>query len=294
MPLFYSVTIAGLALTVAAAAGLETRGTVTDPELREMSGLAPSLSRPGIWWALNDSGNAPRLYALNESGAVLSSVYVANAINFDWEDLAAYELGGLSYLAIADCGDNFSIRQSASIYLVPEPTSDITETLAERRIDFQFEDGPRDCEGIAVDARHGQILLTDKRRQPPGLYRLDLNAHQTMQLARRIADLNNNWPGRSKISAAQAPSWRGQVTALDLDRSGLRLLVLTNTDLLIYVRQEDEDWASATARKPYSIRLPLKLLPLAEAAAFALDGASVLITGEVAPAPLLRWVPPVP
>jgi hypothetical protein len=42
------------------------------------------------------------------------------------------------------------------------------------RVRFRFEDGPRDCEAMAVDPEQPRALLLSKRTEPPVLYELTL------------------------------------------------------------------------------------------------------------------------
>ncbi|MCH7585763.1 MAG: hypothetical protein IH941_11510, partial [Acidobacteria bacterium] len=55
-------------------------GSITDPDLIEVSGIA--IGSEGVIWVHNDSGSAPRLWALDDSGAVLRTVAVS-ARNID-------------------------------------------------------------------------------------------------------------------------------------------------------------------------------------------------------------------
>src|SRR2546427_568330 len=64
-------------------------GTITDPQLPEISGLVPSHTVKGAWWVHNDSGDQARLYAINSRGQLLAKFTVSEAKNVDWEDLAS-------------------------------------------------------------------------------------------------------------------------------------------------------------------------------------------------------------
>ena len=45
-------------------------------------------------------------------------------------------------------------------------------TRPAREIRFVWEDGPHDCESLAVDLPHRRFLMLDKSRHPVGLYEL--------------------------------------------------------------------------------------------------------------------------
>ena len=42
----------------------------------------------------------------------------------DWEDIAAFELDGRTYLLVADTGDNGGLRKTLQLHVVEEPAPD--------------------------------------------------------------------------------------------------------------------------------------------------------------------------
>jgi hypothetical protein len=134
------------------------------PGLDEVSGLAASRRQPGVLWAIEDSGNAPVLYALDIDGSVLAEVPVA-APNVDWEDLAIAPCGDTDCLWIADVGDNDLVRSDARLLIIAEPDvsrggrlPQVTpETMAVR-----YADGPHNVEALVVSAE-GEPLLFSKQ-----------------------------------------------------------------------------------------------------------------------------------
>ena len=64
---------------------------------------------------LNDSGNQPVLYYLNEIGEVIIERNFIELQNNDWEDLTADE----EFIYIADIGNNFDTRDNLRIIKVP-------------------------------------------------------------------------------------------------------------------------------------------------------------------------------
>jgi hypothetical protein len=160
------------------------------PSIGEASGLAVSPSDAGFLWLVNDSGGTPEIHLVATDGTPRGSVTVA-AANSDWEDLAAFTLEGVPHLLIADVGDNGSARERVTLHIVREPVLPAAgKSLAGKvatawKIEFIFEDGPRDCEAVAVDAAAGRILLISKRTEPPGVYELPLRPGKH-PVARRI------------------------------------------------------------------------------------------------------------
>jgi len=133
-------------------------GNLENPKISEASGLTSSRIYPGLLWAINDGGDDPMLYAVGVDGADLGTFRVEGANNFDWEALASFRWQDTAYLLIADVGDNWEQRQTVTLYVVKEPV--ITATGLDNgrvatiawQIRFTYEDGPMDCEAVAVDA----------------------------------------------------------------------------------------------------------------------------------------------
>lgn len=268
----------------------ELAGLVTDARLDEISGMAVSRRHPGVLWTHNDSGGGASLHAMSDKGAHLATVAVAGVRNIDWEDLAGFARDGRHYLVIADTGDNGGIRRTLWLHVVEEPAQirDGTATPI-RSIEFRWPDGARDCEAVAVDARRGEILLVSKKRTPPELFRLPLDAAPgQVHVAEAI--------GRLDGVAQPTPEdlrrnpvfgrYRAQITAADVSRDGRRLAVLNYRTALVYLRQGDEDWAHAVTRAP--IPVPYPWLPQAEAIGFGPDDRTLWIASEKRPTPLLR------
>ena len=92
-------------------------GLITDGDLDEVSGMAASRAHEDVLWAIEDSGNPARLYALSRRGRVLARYKVEGAKNDDWEDLASFDRGGKHYLLVADTGDNGGKRRDFVLHV---------------------------------------------------------------------------------------------------------------------------------------------------------------------------------
>ncbi len=145
---------------------------IRDPRVLEASGLAPSLRHPGVLWTHNDSGNAPRLFALGRDGAVAATLRVSGTANEDWEALATLrDRDGRPVLAVGDVGDNASARTSVEIAVVREP-----RTLADavvrpvRRLSLRYPDGAQDAEALLADPRTGRLYVVTKGLISSGVY----------------------------------------------------------------------------------------------------------------------------
>lgn len=145
-------------------------GRIADPQLTEASGLAASGLAPGRFWAVNDSGNRPILFALDASGRALGRIRVEGVLNRDWEALAQGPcpagIPAPSCLYIADVGDNPHRRDHVRIEILVEPDPDrLVEGAAmrpARTLTVRWQGGPRDCEALLVHPRTGALYLIEK------------------------------------------------------------------------------------------------------------------------------------
>jgi hypothetical protein len=55
-------------------------------------------------------GGDNRIYAISEQGKRLADVRLDGATNWDWEDIAVNVEDGISYIYLADIGDNNHVR----------------------------------------------------------------------------------------------------------------------------------------------------------------------------------------
>jgi len=258
-------------------------GTIDTPGLVELSGLAASRIRDDTLWAHNDSLNAPILYAFGTDGKDLGSLRVEGASYLDWEDMASFELDGQPYLVIGDVGDNKALRPFVSLFFLREPAIPSERIEAGRgvrvewAVHFRYEDGPRDCEALAVDEPGKRILLLSKRTEPPVLYELSLvgpdGEPDVLQTARRLAEM----PGL------------GRPTALDVSPDGARVVVQTRRYTYVFDRDEGQDWNDVFSGTPQRIEMPR--MSGIEAVTFDRHGRSVFVTREKRPNPLVRIDP---
>ena len=267
----------------------DVAGLVTDQAMDEISGLAPSRTHPGHYWAINDSGNTPQLHLMDGTGQHRGSVDVVGARNIDWEDLASFELDGRHYLLVSDTGDNGGIRQQLSLHVLEEPSDLGQPATVAWTVDFRWPDGPRDCEAAAVDPVRGEVLLVSKKRVPAELFRVPLRPEASASVAEKLGNLTGiDQPDAGDL--ARSPlygRYRAQVTGADLSPNGRVLAVLNYRSIHFLVRRKDEDWQPALAVKLPHLALPW--LPQAEAIAFSLDGQQMLIASEQLPSPLVRY-----
>ena len=272
---------------------VQLSGLVLDARLQEISGVAASRRHPETLWLINDGGSAAELHAVTPRGSHIASLAIAGIDNTDWEDLAAFELDGRSYLLVADTGDNGGLRKTLQLHVVAEPASLVDATVQPAwSIAFRWPDGPRDCEAVTVDPVRGEVLLVSKKREPPELFSLPLRPPaKELLTAQRIGTLAGVPTPDAERAAASPRRARldGQVTAAAVSPDRNTLAVMTYRYLLLYPRPANGNWADAVAGTPRTSELPW--LPQAEALGWSPDGRSLYATGEFIPAPLYRIDP---
>lgn len=273
---------------------------IRDPRIDEASGLAASRRRADRLWLINDGGNPASLFAVGLDGQVQGVFEVDSTANLDWEDLASFTVDGTNYLLIADIGNNHARNRPSHLYLliepeVPaEPSDDPIPVHVVHTLHFNYPDGPRDAEAMAVDPVRREILVLSKRDQRPVLYRLPLRLDpgRSEHVAERLGSLAP-FPAVNldrMLSRPLQSLLSGMPTALDITADGRLAMILTYNHLLLLQRGEDEEWASAIRRRPE--KLAEHDLTLAEGAGFSADGREILFTSEFTPAPIWRLTLP--
>ncbi len=277
----------------------ETIMTIADERLSEISGMACSIRKPGVLWVHNDSGDEPRLFAVGPDGQTLGVLEITNANAKDWEGMTLVNIDGIPWILIADVGDNFAVRDDLTIYLLPEPDpadfadQPIMQVSAPSVMPFRYEDGPRDCEGVAVDPVNWEILLISKRTEPPVLYTLPLMTEcdddDGPYVAKRIAPIAGIVPptAAEKLIPGRLGMYRSQVTSFDISGDNHTAAVLTYGNLYLYERPVGERWIDVLTKTPQ--RIPVKGLPQSESLCFDENGATLLLTTEAAQPPLQRY-----
>ena len=154
------------------------RGLLEHGPIDEASGIAASRMNVGVIWAHNDSGDQPRLFALDGNGKHLGVYEILGAEAEDWEDMAVGPgpKAERSYLYIADMGDNNAQRDVKTIYRLPEPIVKLGQEPIDsalsgvKAIRFRYPDGRRDAETLMVDPQSGDFIIVSKREQRVGIY----------------------------------------------------------------------------------------------------------------------------
>jgi len=169
-----------IATSTVFAEGKET-GVIHDGFVKELSGLAASHRNPGKYWTHNDGKKVAEIYLIDSLGNHLATCKLPLSKTQDCEDIAVGvdPKTGISYVYLADLGDNNSAFPTHYIYRIPEPAmpsgllfpqmldAESTETLA-----FQYPDGERiNAETLLFDPNTQDMYIMTKAHGGATLFR---------------------------------------------------------------------------------------------------------------------------
>ncbi|WP_230679865.1 hypothetical protein [Pontibacter sp. 172403-2] len=126
-------TAEGRAATSGSATGKFEKLTSLPKEVKESSAIV-ALPQAGQYLTLNDAGNKPDLYQIDEKGDIVKTIAL-KVPNEDWEDMTRDTQGNIY---IADTGNNNYKRKLLTIYKLREDAPDKIQ-----QINFTYEDQKR-------------------------------------------------------------------------------------------------------------------------------------------------------
>ncbi|MFJ7156193.1 WD40 repeat domain-containing protein [Streptomyces sp. NPDC101118] len=177
-----------------AADGAEGPGTssftISDPRIKESSGLAASRKHPGVYWTHNDSEDGPYLYAVDSaSGRTVARVTMTGVGRP--RDVEGISLGPDGNLYVGDIGDNADGSWNhVWIYRLPEPDRLADTTVKATQFTVRYADGARNAEALMVHPVTGRVYIASKSEDSGHLYEgpARLSASGT-NVFRRVGDV---------------------------------------------------------------------------------------------------------
>ncbi|MFR9523228.1 MAG: hypothetical protein SNH94_01490 [Rikenellaceae bacterium] len=146
--------------------------SIDNPQLVEISGMAPSSRYTDCFWVHNDSGDQANIYLINLAGDLIATLSLPIS-NRDWEAITIAD----GYIYIGEVGDNMAIYNDKRIYKVAEPTTiDLTKRAQQltsnkyETMAFNFANGQRDCETMMYDPISKELVLVSKREESVFVY----------------------------------------------------------------------------------------------------------------------------
>ena len=136
--LFVVLLVAGLTGVHSGCAGVvrATGAVGTLPRIiDESSGLVASNHRDDLLWTHNDSGDTPRIFAIDLEGNLVGEVAIEGALASDWEAITS---DGNGRLLIGDIGNNENQRRDLTVYVVEEPDPSAQSVIVEKAVRFRY------------------------------------------------------------------------------------------------------------------------------------------------------------
>ncbi|MFE4262398.1 WD40 repeat domain-containing protein [Streptomyces sp. NPDC056883] len=175
LPLTAAAAAAAAALVLmpsvaAAASGPASGFTITDPRIKESSGLAASRIHPGVYWTHNDSDDGPYVYAVDSATGKTVARITLTGIGKP-RDIEGISLGPDGRLYVGDIGDNLNGSWNhVWIYRFAEPKTLGDATLKAEQFTVKYADGPRNAEALMVHPVTGRVYIASKDEKAGGLY----------------------------------------------------------------------------------------------------------------------------
>jgi len=170
-----------IATSTVFAEGKET-GVIHDGFVKELSGLAASHRNPGKYWTHNDGKKVAEIYLIDSLGNHLATCKLPLSKTQDCEDIAVGvdPKTGISYVYLADLGDNNSAFPTHFIYRFPEPAMPngllFPQMLHVEQLEtmtFQYPDGERlNAETLLFDPVSQDLFIMTKAHGGATLFRL--------------------------------------------------------------------------------------------------------------------------
>ncbi len=232
--------------------------------LNESSGIAPSLSHPGVLWTHND-GQDPFLYAINEKGDLLATIRVLGARMRDWEDLATAPCGDEACIYLADTGDNPEVRREIKLLRLPD-SGRVEDGSREAQVfPMILPNGPRDIEALYVLPGEDVYLVSKGRSDANTVYRYPPPLREGESVT--LEEVQTLSEGAMPIPA--------QITGADASPDGKFVVIRTYQDMVFYRVEEGHLIPMEGAR----VALRTLQEPQGEGVAFG-DGNRVFLTTE--------------
>lgn len=243
----------------------EDSGRVESTALAELSGLAASRTRDGVYYTHNDSGDDARFFAIAETGVLQAEYRLEGTKAEDIEDVATGPCPEGECVFLGDIGDNDEKRASIAIYRVPEPAL-ANATLTPATLSLRYPDGAHNAEAMMVSPDGALVVVTKSDTGTSGVYTID---RATLGSAKEAVLV--------KIGTVVVPKDGGAlVTGASFHPCEKRVVLRTYSALFEY--RFDGGLDSLFANAP--TLLPAGREPQGEAVAYSANGTRIVTVSE--------------
>lgn len=239
-------------------------------KLKEISGIATSISNPGKIWVHNDSGNDAEIFLVDTNLNINLEITLKGIENRDWEDIAVGPgpVDGKSYIYIAEIGDNEAKYRYKHILRFEEPVVGSEKKIEVDSFDiitFTLPNQRKDTESLLLDPTTKDLYIISKREEPVYVYQL-LYPYSTTDtlIASEILSLPFT-----------------QIVGGDFSADGKEILLKNYESIYYWSNPGGKPVAEVLKQKP--LLLPYEEEPQGESIAWARDGSGFYTLSEMNP-----------
>ncbi|QOD60190.1 hypothetical protein H9I45_12680 [Polaribacter haliotis] len=211
-------------------------------DLKEVSGTE-IVAKSDLIWMINDGGNKPELFGLNEKGKIIKEIYI-KAKNHDWEDLTSDEKGNIY---IGDFGNNLNRRKNLSIIIVEQ--NELDEKNAEvDEIEFEYPNQTKfppkkknkffDTEGFFYFKKSLYIFTKSRVK---GNYGKTTMYKIPAKKGKYVAEIVGEFENCSSLEC-----W---ITSADISEDGKKVALLSQKNVLIFTDFKEDNFLSGKVQK---------------------------------------------
>ena len=205
-------------------------------DLKEVSGTE-TIVNSDLIWMLNDSGNKPKIYGLDDKGTIIKELKI-DAKNHDWEDLASDTKGNLY---IGDFGNNLSDRKNLAILKVKASDLNNDSKVSIERISFRYPNQTKipskkknryfDCE--AFFHFNDSLYLFTKSRVKGNFGKIDLY---------KIPATKGQHDAQFISTFKTCDDLHCWITSADISSDGKKVVLLNHKSALLFTNYKGDDF----------------------------------------------------
>ena len=202
--------------------------------LKEVSGNQ-MIANSELIWMINDSGNKPKVFGVNQKGTI-EKVVAVNAKNHDWEDLTSDAQGNLY---IGDFGNNNRKRKKLRILKIKNKDLLDLENVEVETITFEYPGTPEKMQ-VSYDAEaflyhKSYFYIFTKSREKGNLGRTLLFKVPNRK-GKHTAEFISEYTFCNHVNC--------RVTAADISEDGKTVVLLNHKSVFLLKNYKSDDFFS--------------------------------------------------
>lgn len=209
--------------------------------LEEVSGIHYDANEDAFWM-INDSGNAPSVFLVTETGKILRELEI-DADNKDWEDITMDAEGNLY---VGDFGNNYNERKNLRILKINKEDLTSTDKIKVEKIKFEFPEQKKfppkkkyyDAEGFFEWKGNFYVFTKSRVKNEIGrtfIYKIPNESGK--HKAQRISDFTT------------CPEQYCWITGADISTDGTKVVLLNHKSAWVFTDFTGDDFFSGKVQE---------------------------------------------